>query len=72
VERIGNGRGAQQRGDLLLALPDLQLGHGIFPDQVALIDGLLVDDAAPGGGQGDGGDQQEIAHRDWRLGKSNR
>ena len=52
----------QQRIDLLLALADLQLRHGLFTDQVALIDGLLVDDAAASSGQGDNGDQQEVAH----------
>lgn len=63
MERVGNRRGAQQRADLLLALAYLQLLHGGLFDQIALVDRLLVDDAAASGGKSNGGDQQKITHR---------
>ena len=69
MERVRDRGGAEQSVDLLLALAHLQLTDGLLPDQVALIDGLLIDDAAARGGQGNGGDQQEIAHRGMAFGE---
>src|SRR5690606_27475018 len=62
VERIGNRRAAQQRLHLLLALAHLELLDRGLLDQVALVDRLLVEDAAASGGGSEDGNQQEFAH----------
>jgi hypothetical protein len=64
VERIGDGRRAEQGDDLLLALAHGQLVRIALFDQVTLVDRLFVQNSAPGNGEGHGGDQQEITHRE--------
>src|SRR5690606_14589704 len=59
VERVGPRGGAEQAGDLLLAQPRTQLVHRFLLHQVALVDGLLVQDTAAGNGERKGGDQQQ-------------
>src|SRR5690606_25728942 len=57
VERVGDRRRAQQHLDLLLAHAHLELVDGLLVHQRALVDGLLVDDAATGGGDRNEGGQ---------------
>src|SRR5690606_19424137 len=59
VEGIGQRGGAEQAGDLLLAQARAQLVHRLLFHQVALVDRLLVQDAATGEGQAGGSDQQQ-------------
>src|SRR5690606_38645975 len=67
MEGIGDRRRAQEHLDLLPGHPDLQLVHRRLVEQVALVDRLLVQDAAAGDGAGDGGGEQEgKAHAGWR------
>jgi len=72
MEGVGDRRTAQQRLHLLLALSCLQLVHRRLFDQVALVDRLLVEDAAASGGGSEDGNQQEFAHWDRYGGKPGR